>query len=146
MSQGSLASDDDPIRTFGPLVADEVAPTPYCKIQTFFEEDFIRGRRFYFKSNFTRNINDEAIATLVERFATAPSPLSMVYFQQSGNAANRAGAAETAFSHRNALCEWGLRGGLPGSGRRRRYPLGARDRGRNAPLHGRQRLRQSYRP
>jgi FAD/FMN-containing dehydrogenase len=96
-----------PLRTFGPPVADEVAPTPYCKVQTFFDEAFVRGRRYYFKSNFTRNISDEAIATLVERFATAPSPLSMVYFQQLGNAANRVGATETAFSHRNALCEWG---------------------------------------
>jgi FAD/FMN-containing dehydrogenase len=96
-----------PLRTFGPPMADEIAPTPYCKVQTFFDEAFVRGRRYYFKSNFTRNISDEAIATLVERFATAPSPLSMVYFQQLGNAANRVGATETAFSHRDALCEWG---------------------------------------
>jgi FAD/FMN-containing dehydrogenase len=96
-----------PLRTFGPPMVDEVAPTPYCKVQTLFDEAFVRGRRYYFKSNFTRNISDEAIATLVERFATAPSPLSLVYFQQLGNAANRIGATETAFSHRDALCEWG---------------------------------------
>jgi FAD/FMN-containing dehydrogenase len=96
-----------PLRTFGPPLADQVAPTPYCKVQTFFDEAFVRGRRYYFKSNFTRNISDEAIATLVERFATAPSPLSMLYFQQLGKAANRVGATETAFSHRDALCEWG---------------------------------------
>jgi hypothetical protein len=89
MSQSSLTADEDPIRTFGPPVADEVATTPY------------------FTSNFTRNISDEAIATLVERFAAAPSLLSMVHFQQLGNAANRVGATETAFSHRNAPCEWG---------------------------------------
>jgi hypothetical protein len=89
MSQSSLTSDEDPIRTFGPPAADEVATTPY------------------FTSNFTRNISDEAIATLVERFAAAPSLLSMVHFQQLGNAANRVGATETAFSHRNAPCEWG---------------------------------------
>jgi len=64
-----------PLRTFGPPVADEVAPMPYCKVQTLFDEAFIRGRHYYFKSNFTRNISDAAIATLVEHFATAPSPL-----------------------------------------------------------------------
>jgi FAD/FMN-containing dehydrogenase len=96
-----------PLRTFGPPIADEVAPTPYCKVQTLFDEAFVRGRRYYFKSNFTRGISDEAIATLVEHFATAPSPLSLLYFQQLGNAANRVGATETAFSHRDALCEWG---------------------------------------
>ena len=96
-----------PLRTFGPPVADEVAPTPYCKAQTFFDEAFVRGRRYYFKSNFTRNISDAAIATLIEHFAAAPSPMSMLYFQQLGKAANRVGATETAFSHRDALCEWG---------------------------------------
>ena len=54
-----------------------------------------------------RSISNEAIAVLVEHFASAPSPLSMIYFQQLGNAANRVGATETAFSHREALCEWG---------------------------------------
>jgi hypothetical protein len=49
MSQSSLASDEVPIRTFGPPVADEVAPTPYCKVQTLFEEAFIRGRRYSLK-------------------------------------------------------------------------------------------------
>jgi len=107
---GSLEAGErvlQPLRSFGPPVADEVAPTPYCKAQTFFDEAFVRGRRYYFKSNFIQTISDEAIATLVEHFTTAPSPLSMLYFQQLGNAANRVGATETAFSHRNALCEWG---------------------------------------
>jgi FAD/FMN-containing dehydrogenase len=96
-----------PLRTFGPPIADEVAPMPYCKVQTLFDEAFVRGRRYYFKSNFTRGISDEATATLVEHFATAPSPLSLLYFQQLGNTANRVGATETAFGHRDALCEWG---------------------------------------
>jgi FAD/FMN-containing dehydrogenase len=96
-----------PLRSFGPPVADEVAPMPYCKAQTLFDEAFVRRRRYYFKSNFTRKISDEAITTLIEHFPTTPSPLSMLYFQQLGNAANQVGATETAFSHRDALCEWG---------------------------------------
>jgi FAD binding domain len=83
------------IRAFGPPLADEIAPTPYCKIQTLFDEAFARGRRYYFKSNFTRRISDEAIDTLIEHFRAAPSQQSIVYFQQLGNAANRVGATAT---------------------------------------------------
>jgi hypothetical protein len=72
-----------------------------------FDEAFARGRRYYFKSNFVRSISDEAIATLIEQFAKAPSKLSIVYFQQLGNAVGRIGPGETAFSHRDALCELG---------------------------------------
>jgi FAD/FMN-containing dehydrogenase len=96
-----------PLRGFGPPVADLVGPMPYRQLQTLFDEAFARGRRYYFKSNFTRSISDEAIATLIEQFANAPSKMSMVYFQQLGNTANRIGPSDTAFSHRDALCEWG---------------------------------------
>jgi FAD/FMN-containing dehydrogenase len=96
-----------PVRALGSPLVDEIAPTPYCKIQTLFDEAFVRGRRYYFKSNFTRRISDEMIDTLVEHFRAAPSPMSMVYFQQLGKAANRVDATATAFSHRDALCEWG---------------------------------------
>ena len=66
-----------PLRTFGPPLVDEVTPTPYCKVQTLFDEAFVRSRRYYFKSNFTRNISDEAIATLVANtFAACLTPLA----------------------------------------------------------------------
>src|ERR1700730_9407147 len=96
-----------PVRAVVAPLADEIAPTPYCKIQTLFDEAFVRGRRYYFKSNFTQRISDEMIDTLVEHFRAAPSRMSMVYFQQLGKAANRVGPTATAFSHRDALCEWG---------------------------------------
>jgi hypothetical protein len=54
-----------------------------------------------------RSISDEAIATMVEQLANAPSKKSILYFQQLGNAANNVGADETAFSHRDARCESG---------------------------------------
>jgi hypothetical protein len=110
------------------------------------DEAFVRGRRYYFKSNFTRGISDEAIATLVEHFATAPSPLSLLYFQQLGDAANRVRATETAFSHRDALCEWGCDAvWLDPAEEPRKSPLGAGGGGGDASLYDRQRLRQPYR-
>ena len=76
-------------------------------MQTLFDAATVRGRRYYIKSSFLQGISDGAIDTLVARFSAVPSPLSFMFFQQLGNAANRVGAEETAFSHRKALCEWG---------------------------------------
>jgi FAD/FMN-containing dehydrogenase len=95
-----------PLRAFGPPVADQIGPMAYRKAQTLLDGAAIRGRRYYIKSNMMRRISDGAIDTLTERFATVPSPLSLVAFQQLGNAANRVSATATAFSRRAALCEW----------------------------------------
>jgi FAD/FMN-containing dehydrogenase len=96
-----------PLRAFGPALADVISPMAYCQVQTLFDAAMVRGLRYYFKSNFMQRISDGEIDTLIERCATVPSPQSLVYFQQLGKAANRAGATATAFSHRDALCEWG---------------------------------------
>jgi hypothetical protein len=96
-----------PLREFGPPVADQIRPMAYREVQTQLDAATVRGRRYYIKSSFMRSISDDAIDTLIERFATVPSPLTLVFFQQLGNAANRVGAQETAFSQRDALCEWG---------------------------------------
>ena len=95
------------IRIFGPPVADSIGPMPYRQVQTLLDAAAVRGRRNYIKTNMMQSISDGAIDTLVERFATIPSPYSFVFFQQLGNAANRIASATTAFSHRDALCEWG---------------------------------------
>jgi FAD/FMN-containing dehydrogenase len=94
-----------PLRAFGPPLADHISPMPYC--QALLDAATVRGRRYYVKTNMMQSISDGGIDALIERFATIPSPHSLVFFQQLGNAANRVDATATAFSHRGALCEWG---------------------------------------
>ena len=107
---GSLEAGENvlrPLREFGPPAADQIRPMAYHDVQRLFDAATVRGRRYYIKSSFMQHISDGAIEALVARFATVPSPLSFVFFQQLGNAANRIVPTKTAFSHRNALCEWG---------------------------------------
>ncbi len=96
-----------PLREFGPPVADQIRPMAYREVQTQLDAAAVRGRRYYFKSSFMRSISDDAIDALINRFANVPSPHTLVFFQQLGNAANRVGVRETAFSQRDALCDWG---------------------------------------
>jgi FAD/FMN-containing dehydrogenase len=96
-----------PLREFGPPVADQIRPMAYREVQTQLDAAAVRGRRYYIKSSFMRSISDDAIDALIDRFANVPSPHTLVFFQQLGNAANRISAQETAFSQRDALCEWG---------------------------------------
>src|SRR5712692_7737981 len=96
---GSLEAGEKvlrPLREFGPPLADQISPMAYCQVQMLFDAAMVRGRRYYFKSNFMQRISDGAIDALIERFPTIPSPLSLVYFEQLGKAANRVGATATA--------------------------------------------------
>jgi len=43
---------------------------------------------------------------MVDYFSRAPSPFTALGFQQLGNAANRVGPDETAFSHRDAVYDF----------------------------------------
>jgi hypothetical protein len=54
-----------------------------------------------------QTISAAAIDSLIEPFATVPSPLTFPFFQQLEKAVSRVRPEATAFSHRDALCEWG---------------------------------------
>src|SRR5215469_8609405 len=80
---GDLATGEKllrPIRAFGPPLADHIGPTAYRQVQTLLDSAAIRGRRYYIKSSMMQRISDAAIDTLIDRFATVPSPMSLIAF------------------------------------------------------------------
>ena len=91
-----------PLRDFGPPAVDTVAVLPYTVSQTFFDEAFPKGQSNYWRSHFLRDLSDEVIATIVERYRRVPSPLGLIGIEHLGAAVARIGRNETAFNHRDS--------------------------------------------
>jgi FAD/FMN-containing dehydrogenase len=90
-----------PLRTFGSPLADALSPMSYIQIQSMFEPFFPPGRHVYTKSNFLRDLSDEAIETIVQYVSKSPSPYTFAPFIEHWNGeATRVAPTETAFPHR----------------------------------------------
>ena len=92
----------EPIRQFGPPLADEVGPVAYTELQAAGDAFFPVGLHYYWKSHFLEEIADDAIEATASHFARVPSSRSLIAFQQFGGAVSRTAHSETAFRHRNA--------------------------------------------
>jgi UDP-N-acetylenolpyruvoylglucosamine reductase len=91
-----------PLKEFGPPVADMIQPMPYVKSQSLIDQSFPGGRYNYWKSNLLRELSDDAIGTLVEGFRGVTSPYSSMLIEQLGGAVSRVRKDETAFSDRTS--------------------------------------------
>jgi FAD/FMN-containing dehydrogenase len=91
-----------PLKDFGPPIADMIQPMPYVKSQSLIDDSFPRGLYSYWKSNLLRELSDEAIDTVVEAFRRVTSPYSSVLIEQLGGAVSRVAEDETAFNHRTS--------------------------------------------
>jgi FAD/FMN-containing dehydrogenase len=88
-----------PVRRFGPPLADQIRPMAYTELQSMFDAAFPSGRQNYVKAHFLRELHDDVIDILIDYFARVPSPLTMLFFQQTGGAVQR---GDTAYAHRDA--------------------------------------------
>jgi FAD/FMN-containing dehydrogenase len=91
-----------PLRDFGPPREDHLGPMSYRQVQTMFDAAFPAGRYSSWKSSYLGEFSNEAIATMVDWFATVPSPHTAVLLEHLGGAVSRIGNDETAFSGRDA--------------------------------------------
>lgn len=90
-----------PFREFGPPLADIVQPMPYSSAQHMADDLFPTGMQNYWKGTFLRELNEDAIDTLVANFESVPSPQTVVLVDHNGGGAiSRVGEEETAFAHR----------------------------------------------
>jgi FAD/FMN-containing dehydrogenase len=91
-----------PLRAFGPPLADMIGPMSYVQVQRMMDDAFPAGRQNYWKSNFLKGLDTEAVRIIVDRVAKAPSSYSAVAIEQFSGAVKRVGMSDTAFNHRNA--------------------------------------------
>jgi FAD/FMN-containing dehydrogenase len=91
-----------PLREFGPPLADQVSPSPYMALQGISEHFNPRGYRNYLKTNYLRELSDDAIDILVERYASVPAPFSHIVLEHMGGAVSRMDRQATAYNYRDA--------------------------------------------
>lgn len=90
------------LQAFGKPLDARMAVVPYLQVQSAGDSVFPRGRRYYWKAQFLREISDAAIEALLSAYADAPSPSALAVFQQVGGAIARVPAAATAYGGRDA--------------------------------------------
>ena len=90
----------EPVKRFGKPVMDVIGPMPYPAVNMMFDAGFPTGSLNYWKSNFLAALPDQAIDTMIERFAASPSTMSTLLLEHFHGAATRVGPTETAFPHR----------------------------------------------
>jgi FAD/FMN-containing dehydrogenase len=92
-----------PLREYGTPVENRFAAVPYLQIQSSSDGIFPRGRRYYWKAQFLRELTEAAIDSMLRVYATAPAISSMLVLQQVGGAIARVQKSETPYVNRDAL-------------------------------------------
>lgn len=101
---GDLAEGEraiEPLRRFGPPVADLIHPMDLYELNCQLDEANPRGRSYYDKANSVMTLTDEAISGIVEAGEHLTSPFSTVLIQHMHGAATRVDPAATAFALRD---------------------------------------------
>jgi FAD/FMN-containing dehydrogenase len=91
-----------PIVKFGSPVETRLATVPYLEIQSGGDALFPRGRRYYWKAQFLREISTGAIDALLDAYARAPNTSSLLVFQHVGGAIARVPAPDSPYANRDA--------------------------------------------
>jgi FAD/FMN-containing dehydrogenase len=96
----------EPLRKFGPPIADTVGAMPYLTLQRMLDPALRYGIHSYWKSNFVQTLSDGAIDTFVSHARSRTSPRTICIFEHSHGKVHRVPPEATAMSlrkHRLAM-------------------------------------------
>ena len=91
-----------PLRELGMPIVDFSDRLPYTEVQKVLDEDYPKGRNYYWKSVYLKEFNDDTIKTLITLNRQAPSHHSTIDIWTMGGAMARIGANESPLSPREA--------------------------------------------
>jgi FAD/FMN-containing dehydrogenase len=97
-----------PLRQFGPPVADLIRPMAYTDAQRMFDEGLPHGDRYFWKSNFLADIEPGLAEVLKTGADAAPSPQCMVLAFEIKGEFQRVSKSAMAFDHRDANFEMSI--------------------------------------
>ncbi len=91
-----------PLRELAAPLVDLSGRMPYVDIQQFLDEDYPRGRRYYWKSATIAELSDEVIDIVADFARRQPSPISTIDVWLMGGALRREPPGGAAYSGRGA--------------------------------------------
>ncbi len=89
-----------PFTTWGSPLVVQVGEMPYPVMNTILDAGYPAGALNYWLSSFTLGLTDGLIDTMAERFATVPSPMTVILLEHFHGAVTRVGVTDTAVPHR----------------------------------------------
>jgi FAD/FMN-containing dehydrogenase len=91
-----------PFRTLDTPTADLSGLMPYLSAQKLFDPEYPDGMRYYWKSTYMNDLDDELIQTIADHASKRPSVLSSLDVWALGGALGRTDKNTTAFAQREA--------------------------------------------
>jgi FAD/FMN-containing dehydrogenase len=93
-------AETQPVKAYGSPVVDTIGPISYCQQNAMLDAAYPKGALNYWKSNFLSSLSDDAIDTMVECFATCPTPMGQMLVEHFHGAVCRVPVADTAYAQR----------------------------------------------
>jgi FAD/FMN-containing dehydrogenase len=91
-----------PLRELGTPIADLSAAMPFVEAQKFLDEEYPKGRHYYWKSVYLREFTPQVIDVLRHLSHRAPSPLSTIDIWTMGGALARVSSDDSPLAPRRA--------------------------------------------
>jgi FAD/FMN-containing dehydrogenase len=93
--------DLEPFKAWGSPAVVQIGHMPYPVMNTILDAGYPAGALNYWLSSFAGGLSDGLIDAMAERFASVPSPMTVMLLEHFHGAVTRVGVTDTAVPHRS---------------------------------------------